>query len=119
MVKKESMKVIIKCRRKWGNEDIPSITFKELAIYLGVEIRPDGSIKLPKKKWISYLSNPEQAHLNPIRKIEAIQQVVASKIKYQLGLSDDGLEEARKINRLSKKDPPSTIMDISMDPLSQ
>ena len=103
------MKGIIKLHRKWGNEDIPSITFKELAIYLGVEIRPDGNIKLPQKKWISYLSNLEKAHLNPIQKIEAIRQVVASKIKYQPKLSDDGLEEARKINRPMRKSAKRTL----------
>lgn len=53
VVKTKSMKVITKAHWKLGDEDIQSITFEELALYLGVEIRPDGSIKLPKKTWIS------------------------------------------------------------------
>ena len=53
VVKTKSMKVITKAHWKQGDEDIQSITFEELALYLGVEIRPDGSIKLPKKTCIS------------------------------------------------------------------
>ena len=41
MPKKKSMKVITKSHRQWGTENIPSITFKDLAKYLGVEIHPD------------------------------------------------------------------------------
>ena len=63
------MKVVTKNHRQHGDENIPSIRFEELVEYLGVEIRPDGSIRLSKKIWNSYLSNSEKAHLNPIQKI--------------------------------------------------
>ena len=71
--------------------------------YLGVDIRPDGSVKLPKATWENYLKNLEAAHLNPIQKIDAIRQIIVAKIQYQLRLSDHGLEESRKINRLIRK----------------
>ena len=101
--KKKSMKVITKHHRNWDDEEISPITFEDLARYLGVDIQPDGNIRLPRALWKSYLENLSKAHLNPIQKIEAIRQTLASKIKYQLRLSDHGLEEVRKINWLIRK----------------
>lgn len=95
--KKKSMKVITKHHRNWGDEEISPITFEDLARYLGVDIQPYGNIRLPRALWKSYFENLSKAHLNPIQKIEAIRQTLVSKIKYQLRLSDHGLEEARKI----------------------
>ena len=101
--KKRTLKVITAKHRKWGPEDIPSLTFKDLVRYLGVELEPDGTVKLPRKTWNTYLENLQAAHLNPIQKIEATHQIVIAKIQYQLRLSDHGLEEARKLNRLIRK----------------
>ena len=101
--KKRTLKVITEKHPKWGREDIPSITFKDLVKYLGVEIQPDGSVKLPRATWETYPKNLAAAHLNPIQKVDAIRQVMVAKIQYQLRLSDHGLEEARKINRLIRK----------------
>ena len=103
MPKNKLRKVITKHHRKWGDEEIPPINFKDLARYLGVDFQPDGSIRLSRALWISYLENLSKAHLNPIQKIEAIRQTLVSKIKYQLHLSDHGLEVARKINWLIRK----------------
>ena len=110
--KKRTMKVMTETHRYWGPSAteadreanrIPSITFKDLVKYLGVEIQPDGSVRLPRKQWETYLQNLRRSHLNPIQKIEAIRQVVVAKIQYHLRLSDHGLEEARKLNRLIRK----------------
>ena len=101
--KKRTLKVITTVHQTWGRENIPSITFKDLVKYLGVELRPDGEVKLPRKTWELYLANISAAHLNPIQKVDAIHQVIIAKIQYQLRLSDHGLEEARKINRLIRK----------------
>lgn len=94
--KKKSMKVITKHHRKWGDAEIPPITFEDLARHLGVDIQPDGNIRLPRALWKSYLDNLSKAHLNPIQKIKAIRQVLELKIKYQLRLSEYRLEEAKK-----------------------
>ena len=101
--KKKTMKVITTIHRRWGNEEIPSIMFQDLVKYLGVELQPDGSVKLPRQLWEKYLENLRQSHLNPIQKIEATRQVLVAKIQYQLRLSDHGLEEARKLNRVIRK----------------
>lgn len=82
---------------------IPSITFKDLVKYLGVEIGPDGLVRLPRKTWQTYLQNLEKSHLNPIQKVEAIRQVIVARIQYQIRLSEHGLEEARKLNRMIRK----------------
>ena len=96
--KKKSMKVIPKSHTQCGTENIPSITFKDLVKYLGVEIQPDGTVKLPRELWNRYLENLSKVHLNLIQKVEAIRQVIAAKIQRQLRLSNHGFEEARKIN---------------------
>ena len=101
--KKRTLKVVTEKHRQWGSEDIPSITFEDLVKYLGVEIRPDGSVKIPRATWETYLKNLAAAHLNPIQKVDAIRQIIIEKIQYQLRLSDHGLEESRKINRLIRK----------------
>lgn len=103
VAKKQSMKVITAKHRKWGDEMIPSITFKDLVKYLGVEIGPDGRVRLPRKTWQTYLQNLEKSHLNPIQKVEAIRQVIVARIQYQIRLSEHGLEEARKLNRMIRK----------------
>lgn len=95
--KKKSMKVITKSHTQCGTENIPSITFKDLVKYLGVEIQPDGTVKLPRELWNRYHESLWKAHLNPIQKVEAIGQVIAAKIQRQLRLSH-GFEGARKIN---------------------
>ena len=101
--KKKTIEVMTTIHRRWGNEEIPSITFQDLVKYLGVELQPDGSVKLPRQLWEKYLENLRQVHLNPIEEIEAIRQVLIAKIQYQLRLSDHGLEEARKLNRVTRK----------------
>ena len=83
--------------------EIPSITFDDLPKYLGVYITPTGNVQLPRQTWEDYLQNIIKSHLNPIQKVQAIRQVVTVKIQYHLRLSDHGLEEARKINRLVHK----------------
>ena len=103
VAKKQSMKVITAVHRRWENDGIPSITFKDLARYLGVDIRPDGSVHLPRQTWINYLENLTKAQLNPIQKVDAIRSTIAAKIQYQLRLSDHGLEEARKLTRTLRK----------------
>ena len=45
----------------------------------------------------------KKGQLKPIQKVQAIRHVVTAKIQYYLHLSDHGLEEARKINRLVRK----------------
>ena len=100
---KKTLKIITSVHRTWGRENIPPITFKNLVKNLGVELRPDGEVKLPRKTWDSYLTNISAAHLNPIQKVDTICQVIIAKIQYQLRLSDHRLEEARKINRLIRK----------------
>ena len=82
---------------------------------LGVELRPDGEVKLPRKTWDSYLTNISAAHLNPIQKVDAICQVIIAKIQYQLRLSDHGLEEARKKSfnqKVSEENSPLTNLGI-------
>ena len=101
--KKQSMKVMTKHQQQWGEETIPSITFKELVRYLEVDIQHDGNVKLPRALRESNLRNLVKSHLNPIQKVEAIRLVLVAKIQYQLRLTDPGLEEARKINRLIRK----------------
>ena len=101
--KKKAIKVMTTIHRRWGNEEIPSITFQDLVKYLGVELHPDGSVKLLRQLWEKYLENLRQSHLNPIQKIEAIRQVLIAKIQYQLRLTDHGLKEARKLNRVIRK----------------
>ena len=85
---------------KWGRQDIASMTFKDLVKYLGVEIQPDVSVKLPRATWETYLKNLAAVHLNPIQKVNALCQVIVAKTQHELRLSDHGLEEARKINHL-------------------
>ena len=103
VAKKQSMKVITKHHWQWSDVKIPPITFENLARYLGVDIQPDGNVRLPIALWESYLDNLSRAHLNPIQKFEAIRQILVAKIQYQLRFSDHGLEEVRKINRLIRK----------------
>ena len=81
-----------------GTDSIPSITFKDLVKYLGVEIQPDRTVKLPRALWKRYLKNLSIAHLNPIQKVEGIRQVIVAKIQHQLKLSDHRFEETKKIN---------------------
>ena len=76
------------------------MTFKDLVKYLGVEIQPDVSVKLPRATWETYLKNLAAVHLNPIQKVNALCQVIVAKTQHELRLSDHGLEEARKINHL-------------------
>ena len=87
---------------KWGRQDIASMTFKDLVKYLGVEIQPDVSVKLPRATWETYLKNLAAVHLNPIQKVNALCQVIVAKTQHELRLSDHGLEEARKINHLMR-----------------
>lgn len=101
--KKQSMKVMAKHHQQWGKETIPPITFEELVRYLKVDNQDDGNVKLPRALRESNLCNLVKSHLNPIQKVEAIRQVLVTKIQYQLRLTDHGLEEARKINRLIRK----------------
>ena len=60
--KKQSMKVMMKQHRQWGDETIPPMTFKELPRYLGVDIKSD--VWLPRALWETSLSNLTKAHLN-------------------------------------------------------
>ena len=87
--------------RYWRIKEIPSTTFDDLPKYLGVCITPTQDVQLPRRKWEGYLKNV--GHLKPIQKVQAIRHVVTAKIQYYLHLSDHGLEEARKINRLVRK----------------
>ena len=82
--KKKTMKMMTAIDRRWGNKEIPSITFQDLGKYLGVELHPDGSVKLPRQLWEKYLENLRQSHVNPIQKIEAIRQLLIAKVQYQL-----------------------------------
>ena len=82
--KKKTMKMMTTIDTRWGNKEIPSITFQILVKYLGVELHPDGSVKLPRQLWEKYLENLRQSHVNPIQKIEAIRQVLIAKVQYQL-----------------------------------
>ena len=100
---KQSMKVITRIHGQWGTQNIPSITFQDLVKYLGANIQPDGSVKLPSATWREYLQRLISSHLNPIEKIEAIRHVLTAKIQYHLRLSDHGLEMARKLNREIRK----------------
>ena len=102
-VGKKNLKVITATHRWWGQDKIPSITFKDLVKYLGVELSPEGLVRLPRKQWATYFENLRAAHLNPIQKVDAIRQILVAKMQYQLRLSDHGLEEARKLNRLVRK----------------
>ena len=95
--------MIMKNHREWGDESIPTITFKDLVKYLGIEIQPDGTVRLPRTLWNKYLENLSKAHLNPIQELDAIREVIVAKIKYQLTQSDHGFEEASKLKRLISK----------------
>lgn len=66
--------------------------------FLGIDIQPDGNVRLPRALWESNLDNLSKADLNPIQKVEVIRQILVAKMQYQLRLSDHGLEEAGKIN---------------------
>ena len=83
-------------------ENIGDLDNKERCLYiyfsLKNNIQPDGTVRLPRALWNKYLENLWKAHLNPIQKVDVIRQVTVAKIKYQLRLSDDGFEEARKLN---------------------
>ena len=96
----KSMKVVTRTHRYWGNVEIPSITFNDLPKYLGVCITPTGNVQLPRKKCEDYLQNIAKSYLNPIQKVQVIRQVITAKIQYNLRLSDHGLEEVRKLNKL-------------------
>ena len=102
-VKGKKSKVVTSTHRYWGIVEIPSITFDDLLKYLGVQITPTGNVQLPRKTWEDYLQNFTKSHFNPIQKVQAISQVVTAKLQYHLRLSDHGLEEVRKINRLVRK----------------
>ena len=97
---KNSMKVVTREHRWWGNLPIPSLDFEKLQKYLGVYIRHDGKIALPRSVWKIKLERIMSCYLTPIQKVQVIRQSISSIILYQLRLSDHGLEEARKINRL-------------------
>ena len=93
------MKVITREHRWWDNLPIPSLDFEKLQ-YLGVHIRHDGKIALPRSVWKTKLEPIMPCYLTPIQKVQVLRQSICSIILFQLRLSDHGLEDARKINRL-------------------
>ena len=95
---KSSMKVITREHRWWGNLPIPSLDFKKLQKYLGVHIRHDGKIALPRSVCKTKLECIMSCYLTLIQKVQVIRQSICFLILFQLRLSDHGLEEARKIN---------------------
>ena len=50
--------------------------------------------------WKIYLERIKKSCLTPLQKVRVIKGVISSKILYQLRLSDHGLEEARKLDRI-------------------
>ena len=97
---KKSMKVITEIHRYWKGEPIPSITFKELGKYLGLHVNHAGKVELPRRLWEVYLERIKKSCLTVFQKIRVIKEVICSKILFQLRLSDHGLEEARKLDRV-------------------
>ena len=97
---KSSMKVITREHRWWGNLPIPSLDLEKLQKYLGIHIRHDAKIALPRSVWKTKLERIMSCYLTPIQKVQVIRQSICSIILFQLRLSDHGLEEAQKINRL-------------------
>ena len=100
---KKSMKVITEEHRKWCQQGIASLDIEKLAKYLGVNIRHNGGIILPRKEWEQDLDRLKKSHLTPIQKVQAIRETVCGKILYQLRLSNHRLEVARKLDRMIQK----------------
>ena len=75
---KKSMKVISQIHRWWGKLTIPSLNFEKLQKYLGVFIRHDGKISLPRAEWTVKLERLGSCHLNPIQKVQVIRQSICS-----------------------------------------
>ena len=94
------MKALTREHRWWGELPIPSLDFDTLQKCLGVYIRPDRKIALPRTTWKLKLERLMSCYLNPMQKIQVIKQSICSIILFQLHLSDHSLKEARELNRL-------------------
>lgn len=66
--RKQAMKVVIEEHRTWCGKSIESLDFEKLAKYLGVRIRHDGNIVLPRSDWEQQLERLKKAHLTPAQK---------------------------------------------------
>ena len=97
---KKGMKVITEIHRHWKGQPIPSINFEKLGKYLGLHINHTGKVELPRKLWKLYLERIKKSCFTVFQKTRAIKEVICSKILFQLCLSNHGLEEARKLDRI-------------------
>ena len=98
---KKAIKVITEIHRHyWKGQQIPSINFEKLGKYLGLHINHAGKVELPRKLWKLYLERIRKSCLTAFQKIRVIKEVICCKMLFQLRLSNHGLEEAGKLDRI-------------------
>ena len=92
--------VVTDMHQHWKGEPMPMIDFEKLEKYLGPHINHTRKVELPRSLWKVNLNRIKKWCLTPLQKIRVIKEVISSKILYQIRLSDHGLEEARKFDRI-------------------
>ena len=79
---------------------MPSINFKKLGKYLGLQTDRTEKVELPRSSRKLYLERIKNSCLTVFQQIRVIKEVISSKILFQLRLLDHRLEEARKLDRI-------------------
>lgn len=100
---KKSMKVVTIVHRKWGGENIPSLTFNDLGKYLGVKLSPLGDVVLPFEQWRDWFTNLKRSALKVEQKLEVIRSSICAMIFYVLRVSNARITHLRKVDVLLRR----------------
>ena len=101
---KRSTKVVTDTHRYWNEIPMPTLDFENLSKYLGVHIKYNGEVVLPISELKIQLKRLRKSYLNPIQKVQAIIQIVSTKVLYQIRLSDHGQEIVRKLDEILRNE---------------
>lgn len=87
-----SRNVATETHQHWKGHAMPSINFKKLGKYLGLQTDRTEKVELPRSSQKLYLERIKNSCLNVFQQIRVIKEVISSKILFQLRLLD---QEAR------------------------
>lgn len=87
-----SRNVATETHQHWKGHAMPSINFKKLGKYLGLQTDRTEKVELPRSSRKLYLERIKNSCLNVFQQIRVIKEVISSKILFQLRLLD---QEAR------------------------
>ena len=103
---KVAMKIVTRIHRWWGTranaEPIPSMTFVELAKYLGLRFRPNGEVAIPLDDYDKWRSNVKKSCLKPEQKIDILKSTIIGRMDYVLRLAGPRGSTLRKLDRANR-----------------